>query len=156
MIYPCRCGSYDHFLYALNHKHKCCIYKVSCGGSIYASPCIDTHKDMLYVGSTRGLVTAIKLEVLHFSHQYFFPKKDRPVVFGENSNSEGTVQQEILFHSYLFSWANLALLVSLNEPKNRGREMYLLKPFRLLIILWNMDPNIGYAHVLFIYSLLSL
>ncbi|KAF3324829.1 acyl-activating enzyme 19 [Carex littledalei] len=63
MIYPCRCGSYDHFLYALNHKHKCCIYKVSCGGSIYASPCIDILKDMLYVGSTRGLVTAIKLEV---------------------------------------------------------------------------------------------
>ena len=36
-----RCGSYDHHLYALNYKDRCCAYKVSCGGSIYGSPAVD-------------------------------------------------------------------------------------------------------------------
>ncbi|KAJ4776842.1 AMP-dependent synthetase and ligase family protein [Rhynchospora pubera] len=61
------CGSYDHFLYALNHKDCSCIYKVSCGGSIYASPCIDMTNEMLYVISTRGLLTAVNLEVDPYS-----------------------------------------------------------------------------------------
>lgn len=85
----CRCGSYDHHLYAINYKDHCCTYKISCGGSIYGSPAIDmvffltvwlfissgypqilchlycslqTH-NMIYVASTSGLVTAISLEV---------------------------------------------------------------------------------------------
>ncbi|XP_019701385.1 putative acyl-activating enzyme 19 isoform X3 [Elaeis guineensis] len=35
------CGSHDHCLYALDYKEHCCVYKVSCGGSIFGSPSID-------------------------------------------------------------------------------------------------------------------
>jgi hypothetical protein len=69
-VLMCRCGSYDHVLYGLNHELQSCVCKVSCGGSIYASPCIDLLKDMLYVGSTRGLLTAVKLEVFQFFNLY--------------------------------------------------------------------------------------
>jgi acyl-CoA synthetase len=62
----CRCGSYDHHLYALNYKDRCCTYKISCGGSIYGSPAIDMTHNMIYVASTSGLVTAISLEVSSF------------------------------------------------------------------------------------------
>ncbi|KAL8542513.1 hypothetical protein ACS0TY_003394 [Phlomoides rotata] len=34
------CGSYDHNLYAIDYKSYCCIYKLSCGGSIFGSPAI--------------------------------------------------------------------------------------------------------------------
>ncbi|GJN01117.1 hypothetical protein PR202_ga18356 [Eleusine coracana subsp. coracana] len=67
------CGSYDHHLYALNYKDRCCAYKISCGGSIYGSPAIDmvlsltqTAQNMIYVASTSGLVTAISFEGLLF------------------------------------------------------------------------------------------
>jgi acyl-CoA synthetase len=60
------CGSYDHHLYALNYKDRCCTYKISCGGSIYGSPAIDMTHNMIYVASTSGLVTAISLEVSSF------------------------------------------------------------------------------------------
>lgn len=36
-----RCGSHDHSLYALDYRHHCCVYTISCGGSIYGSPSID-------------------------------------------------------------------------------------------------------------------
>jgi len=45
------CGSYDHYLYALNYKDHCCTYKISCGGSIYGSPAIDmvlVHSKCIY------------------------------------------------------------------------------------------------------------
>uniref|UniRef100_A0A8R7UXH6 4-coumarate--CoA ligase n=1 Tax=Triticum urartu TaxID=4572 RepID=A0A8R7UXH6_TRIUA len=61
-----RCGSYDHHLYALNYKDRCCAYKVSCGGSIYGSPAVDMAHDRIYVACTSGLVTAISLEVPSF------------------------------------------------------------------------------------------
>ncbi|KAL6606345.1 hypothetical protein ACP70R_041998 [Stipagrostis hirtigluma subsp. patula] len=60
------CGSYDHHLYALNYKDRCCCYKISCGGSIYGSPAMDMAQNMIYVASTSGLVTAISLEGLSF------------------------------------------------------------------------------------------
>ncbi|MQL92555.1 hypothetical protein Taro_025188, partial [Colocasia esculenta] len=37
----CRCGSHDHWLYALDYAKRCCVYKISCGGSPYGSPSID-------------------------------------------------------------------------------------------------------------------
>lgn len=37
----CRCGSYDHNMYALDYKNHCCLSKIFCGGSIYGSPSID-------------------------------------------------------------------------------------------------------------------
>ena len=88
-----RCGSYDHYLYALNYKDHCCTYKISCGGSIYGSPAIDMvlywftvsvfmeymqmgtinlvssiaslqAQNIIYVASTSGLVTAVSFEVI--------------------------------------------------------------------------------------------
>nr|CAB3469232.1 unnamed protein product [Digitaria exilis] len=56
------CGSYDNYLYALNYKDHCCTYKISCGGSIYASPAIDMAQNIIYVASTGGLVTAVSFE----------------------------------------------------------------------------------------------
>ncbi|KAI8572502.1 hypothetical protein RHMOL_Rhmol01G0204200 [Rhododendron molle] len=35
------CGSHDCNLYALDYRSYCCVYKLSCGGSIYGSPVID-------------------------------------------------------------------------------------------------------------------
>ncbi|CAN6202815.1 unnamed protein product [Urochloa humidicola] len=55
------CGSYD-YLYALNYKDHCCTYKISCGGSIYGSPAIDMARNIIYVASTSGLVTAVSFE----------------------------------------------------------------------------------------------
>jgi len=57
-----RCGSYDHYLYALNYKDHCCTYKISCGGSIYGSPAIDMAQNIIYVACTSGLVTAVSFE----------------------------------------------------------------------------------------------
>ena len=88
-----RCGSYDHYLYALNYKDHCCTYKISCGGSIYGSPAIDMvlywftvsvfmeymqmgtinlvssiaslqAQNIIYVACTSGLVTAVSFEVI--------------------------------------------------------------------------------------------
>ncbi|PIA58756.1 hypothetical protein AQUCO_00500595v1 [Aquilegia coerulea] len=60
------CGSYDHTLYALDYKNHCCVYHISCGGSIYGSPSINTVHNMLYVASTTGRVTAILIEASPF------------------------------------------------------------------------------------------
>ncbi|KAL4342473.1 hypothetical protein GQ457_08G013940 [Hibiscus cannabinus] len=35
------CGSHDHNLYALDHRNKCCVYMLPCGGSIFGSPAVD-------------------------------------------------------------------------------------------------------------------
>ncbi|XP_066372727.1 uncharacterized protein [Miscanthus floridulus] len=56
------CGSYDHYLYALNYKDRCCTYKISCGGSIYGSPAIDMAQNIIYVTSASGLVTAVSFK----------------------------------------------------------------------------------------------
>ncbi|XP_066375808.1 putative acyl-activating enzyme 19 isoform X4 [Miscanthus floridulus] len=58
-VFYSMCGSYDHYLYALNYKDHCCTYKISCGGSIYGSPAIDMAQNIIYVASTSGLVTAV-------------------------------------------------------------------------------------------------
>lgn len=61
------CGSHDHYLYALDYRNHCCIYKLSCGGSIYGSPAIDEVHNTLYVASTIGHVTAISIKALPFN-----------------------------------------------------------------------------------------
>ncbi|WOK94965.1 hypothetical protein Cni_G03670 [Canna indica] len=66
------CGSHDHYLYALNYEQHQCVYKVSCGGSIFGSPSIDAVHNMVYVASTSGRVTAISLVVLPFSIAWTF------------------------------------------------------------------------------------
>ncbi|KAK9114037.1 hypothetical protein Syun_020834 [Stephania yunnanensis] len=60
------CGSYDHNLYALDYRNHRCVSVIPCGGSIYGSPSIDMESKVLYVASTKGLVTAISIEVLPF------------------------------------------------------------------------------------------
>lgn len=61
------CGSHDHNLYALDYKNRCCVYKLSCGGSIFGSPVIDEVHDTLYVASTSGRMTAISIMILPFN-----------------------------------------------------------------------------------------
>ncbi|KAH1256220.1 putative acyl-activating enzyme 19 [Glycine max] len=62
-----RCGSHDHNLYALDYKKHCCVYKLSCGGSIYGSPAIDEVRGLLYVASTGGRITAISISASPFT-----------------------------------------------------------------------------------------
>ncbi|KAF5175531.1 D-alanine--d-alanyl carrier protein ligase [Thalictrum thalictroides] len=64
------CGSYDHNLYALDYKNHCCVFHISCGGSIYGSPSINTVHNMLYVASTMGRVTAILIEASPFRNMW--------------------------------------------------------------------------------------
>ncbi|XP_061944365.1 putative acyl-activating enzyme 19 isoform X4 [Populus nigra] len=61
------CGSHDHNLYALDYRNHCCIYKLSCDGSIYGSPAIDEVHNTLYVASTSGHVTSISIKALPFN-----------------------------------------------------------------------------------------
>ncbi|KAG5565347.1 hypothetical protein RHGRI_001298 [Rhododendron griersonianum] len=48
-------------------RSYCCVYKLSCGGSIYGSPVIDEVRNTLYVASTSGRVTAISIKAMPFS-----------------------------------------------------------------------------------------
>ncbi|KAG6486945.1 hypothetical protein ZIOFF_055526 [Zingiber officinale] len=66
------CGSHDHSLYALDYKEHCCVYKVSCGGSLFGSPFFDVVHNMLYVASTSGRVTAISSVALPFDIVWTF------------------------------------------------------------------------------------
>ncbi|KAJ9131836.1 hypothetical protein P3X46_034748 [Hevea brasiliensis] len=60
------CGSHDQYLYALDYRNCCCIYKLSCGGSVFGSPAIDEMHETLYVASTSGRVTAVSIKALPF------------------------------------------------------------------------------------------
>ncbi|XP_020241023.1 putative acyl-activating enzyme 19 isoform X2 [Asparagus officinalis] len=60
------CGSHDHCLYALDYVKRCCIYKISCGGSIYGSPSIDLVQNMIYVASTSGRVIGTSIKGVPF------------------------------------------------------------------------------------------
>ncbi|KAM7272379.1 hypothetical protein ACFE04_027042 [Oxalis oulophora] len=60
------CGSHDHNLYALDYTNHQCVYKLSCGGSIFGSPAIDEARGTLNVASTSGRVIAISIQALPF------------------------------------------------------------------------------------------
>lgn len=73
-----RCGSHDHMLYALDHRKQCCVFKIHCGGSIYGSPIVDEVRNMLYVATTSGHVTAISVKDLSF-HTAWLYKCEVPI-----------------------------------------------------------------------------
>ncbi|CAA6669612.1 unnamed protein product [Spirodela intermedia] len=60
------CGSHDHWIYALDYVQQCCVYRVSCGGSPYGSPAVDMMRNMIYIASTSGRVTAVSAEAPPF------------------------------------------------------------------------------------------
>ncbi|CAA7406577.1 unnamed protein product [Spirodela intermedia] len=60
------CGSHDHWIYALDYVQQCCVYRVSCGGSPYGSPAVDMVRNMIYIASTSGRVTAVSAEAPPF------------------------------------------------------------------------------------------
>lgn len=77
------CGSHDHTLYALDYRSQRCVYKLQCGGSIFASPIIDEGHSSLYVASTSGRVTAVSIKDFPF-HTLWVLELDAPI-FGSLS-----------------------------------------------------------------------
>lgn len=78
-----RCGSHDHTLYALDYRSQRCVYKLQCGGSIFASPIIDEGHSSLYVASTSGRVTAVSIKDFPF-HTLWVLELEAPI-FGSLS-----------------------------------------------------------------------
>ncbi|XP_078437775.1 AMP-dependent synthetase and ligase family protein isoform X2 [Wolffia australiana] len=82
------CGSHDHWVYALDYVQQSCVYKVFCGGSPYGSPAVDMAKNLIYLASTSGRVTAVLAEPPTFKVLWVY--ESGAPVFGSPSLDSST------------------------------------------------------------------
>ncbi|KAJ0964414.1 hypothetical protein J5N97_029536 [Dioscorea zingiberensis] len=144
-----RCGSHDHFLYALNYNEHSCVYKISCGGSIYGSPSIDMVHNIIYVASTSGRVTAISLADAQF--QVAWRYECRAPIFGSLClDTHGNVICCLVdgHVNALDSSGNVIWKALVGGPIFAGACLSLALPSQVLIccrngILYSFDMEVG-------------